>query len=87
MNLWTVAVTVFVLNLPFGYWRSRSRRFSLEWFLAVHLPVPAVVALRILASLGWHLITFPVLIGAFFFGQVAGGVLQRLYALLTSSNL
>jgi hypothetical protein len=63
---------VFLLNLPFGYWRSRSRKFSLQWILAIHAPVPLVVACRILLGLGWHLVTFPVLIGAFFAGQFAG---------------
>jgi hypothetical protein len=78
MNLWTVAVAVFLLNIPFGYWRSGSRRFSRQWFLAVHLPVPAVIAFRIFASLGWHFVTFPVLVGAFCFGQMAGGGLQKI---------
>lgn len=79
INLWITAIAVFVLNIPFGYWRSRSPRFSRQWFLAVHLPVPAIVAFRILAGLGWHLITFPILVGAFFLGQTAGTGLQRLF--------
>jgi hypothetical protein len=76
MSLWTIAAIVFVLNVPFGFWRARSRRFSRQWFLAVHLPVPAIIAFRIFAGLGWHFVTFPVLIGAFFFGQTAGSILQ-----------
>jgi hypothetical protein len=76
MSLWTVAAIVFALNVPFGFWRARSRRFSRQWFLAVHLPVPAIIAFRIFAGLGWHFITFPVLTGAFFFGQTAGSILQ-----------
>jgi len=76
-SLPAVAVAVFVLNLPFGAWRARTRKFSLPWFLAVHAPVPLVVALRVAAGLGWHLVTFPVLIGAFFLGQLAGASLQR----------
>ena len=78
MTLWTVAILVFILNIPFGYWRSRSRRFSRQWFLAVHLPVPGIIACRFFAGLGWHLITFPVLVGAFFLGQTAGTGLHRL---------
>ena len=62
-----------VLNLPFGFWRSRVKKFSVPWFLAIHLPVPLVVLVRIFAGLGWHLITFPVLVGAFFCGQFLGG--------------
>jgi len=78
MSVWSVAAVVFFLNLPFGYWRARTKRFSKQWVLAVHLPVPAVIALRLLSGLGWRLATFPILAGAFFCGQFAGGRLRRL---------
>lgn len=77
MNLWTVAALVFILNLPFGYWRSRVRKLSTQWFLAIHLPVPFVILLRIFSGLGWRFITFPILIGAFFLGQLIGARLPR----------
>ncbi len=75
--LWIAAILVFFINLPFGFWRSRVRKFSLQWILAIHVPVPLVVACRLLLGLGWHFITFPVLITAFFAGQFAGSKLQR----------
>jgi len=78
--LWIVAVLVFALNIPFGYWRARVRKFSAQWILAIHLPVPLVISFRVLSGLGWQFITFPVLIGAFFLGQFAGGHLQRFLA-------
>ena len=78
MSVWSVATVVFLLNLPFGYWRARTKRFSRQWVLAVHLPVPAVIGLRLLSGLGWRLATFPILAGAFFCGQLAGGKLQQL---------
>jgi hypothetical protein len=77
MTLWLVALFVFLLNLPFGYWRAHTRKYSKQWILAIHLPVPLVIACRILSGLGWHLITFPVMIGAFFCGQFLGGLLGR----------
>jgi hypothetical protein len=73
MGLWLVATVVFLLNIPFGWWRSRSRKFSWQWVLAIHLPVPIIIALRIYSGLGFQLITFPVMIAAFFLGQFAGG--------------
>ena len=89
-TLWIVAGTVLTLNLPFGYWRSQVKRFSTQWFLAVHIPVPFVIALRILSGLGWRFITFPVMIGAFFTGQLLGGLIQHFYdknrALLNQKN-
>jgi hypothetical protein len=77
--LWIAGILVFFINMPFGYWRSRVRKFSAQWILAIHVPVPLVVACRIFLGLGWHLSTFPVLIGAFFAGQFAGGKLQRFF--------
>lgn len=78
MGLWTVALLVFLLNLPFGYWRASSKKFSRQWMLAVHLPVPLVIALRIYSGLGWKLLSFPVLVGAFFLGQFVGGKVRLL---------
>ena len=72
MNLWIVALIVFVFNIPFGYWRANTKKFSLQWFLSIHLPVPVVIALRLISGLGFEIITYPVLIGAFFCGQVMG---------------
>ena len=78
MKLLVVAVLVFLVNLPFGYWRSRVPARSRQWFLAIHLPVPLVIALRVFSGLGWQLASFPVLVGAFFLGQLVGGKLPRL---------
>lgn len=72
MRLALVALAVFVLNLPFGYWRAGTRKFSWQWALAIHLPVPFVILLRVYSGLGWQWISFPVLISAFFLGQFAG---------------
>jgi hypothetical protein len=72
MNLFIVAVSVFIFNLPFGYWRANVKKFSLQWVLAIHLSVPFVIALRLLSGIGFQFITYPILIAAFFGGQVAG---------------
>jgi len=75
--LMAVAVGVLVLNIPFGFWRAGVRKFSLPWILAVHLPIPLVVTLRVLSGLGWSLASFPFVIGAYLTGQYLGGVLWR----------
>jgi hypothetical protein len=72
MNLFLVAVSVFIFNLPFGYWRANVKKFSIQWILAIHLPVPFVIALRLLSGIGFQFITYPILVGAFFGGQFAG---------------
>ncbi len=76
-NLAFVAAGVALINLPFGFWRAGVRKFSLPWFLAVHGPVPLVVGLRLLFHVGWHLSTFPVLVGMYFSGQFLGGLLKE----------
>jgi hypothetical protein len=65
-----------LVNLPFGYWRAGVRRFSVAWFLAVHLPVPVAIALRLLSGLGWRLSALPILVGAYFCGQFLGGKIR-----------
>ncbi len=77
MDLWSVSAIVFFVNLPFGWWRVTARRFSLNWYLSIHVPVLLVVLLRIFAGVGWHPLTFPVLVVAFSAGQFAGGWLYR----------
>lgn len=77
MNLFLDALMVLILNLPFGYWRQNVRKFSLQWILAIHIPVPVVIAIRILSGLGFQLYTYPVLVGAFFLGQFAGSYLFK----------
>lgn len=76
MGLWTVAAIVFALNVPFGYWRARTRKFSPAWFLAIHLPIPLIVLLRVYSGLGFKLSTFPLMLAAYFIGQFLGARLR-----------
>jgi hypothetical protein len=82
MNIAWIAAIVLILNMPFGYWRAHTKRFSAQWILAIHIPVPMIAALRIYSGLGWRMATFPVLIAAFVIGQFVGGRLRN--RLLTS---
>lgn len=79
MKLLAVAAATFLINIPFGYWRSQESARSRRWFLAIHLPVPLVVALRVLSGLGFQFASIPVVAGAFFLGQYVGGRLTRLF--------
>lgn len=78
-----VVLSVLVLNMPFGYWRAGVRRYSLPWFLSIHIPVPFVVAIRLASGLGFHLATLPLVAGAYFAGQLLGGVIRRKLPLST----
>jgi hypothetical protein len=72
MSLILLLLVVLVLNLPFGYWRAGVRKFSTQWFLAVHVPVPLVIAARFATGVGWSLPSFPLVVAAFFGGQLLG---------------
>jgi len=75
VSLTWATLWVFLVNLPFGYWRAPTRKFSWQWFLFVHLPIPLVVLLRFYFELGFQFYTYPFLIGAFFLGQFTGAKL------------
>lgn len=77
LKLAVVAASIFLLNLPFGYWRAKTKKFSLQWFMAVHLSVPMIYAIRTYAGIEWHLITVPVLGGSFFLGQYLGSRFRK----------
>ncbi len=68
MSLYELAFLVFVINLPFGYLRGKSKKYSLKWFLYIHLPIPMIILLRIYSGLGFQFYTFPWTVGAFFSG-------------------
>lgn len=71
-----IAFLVFFLNIPFGYWRANVRKFSTQWFLAIHIPVPFIIALRLLSGIGFAWYTYLFLVGAFFLGQQLGSLLM-----------
>lgn len=71
------AAAILVLNLPFGYWRAGLRKLSAGWFLAIHAPVPLVVALRWGLGLPFRWSTLPLFVAAYFTGQALGTRLRR----------
>jgi len=78
-TLLLISLVVFFINIPFGYWRANVRSLSWHWFLAIHIPVPVIVGLRLSSDLGfaWH--TYVFLVAAFFLGQLAGSfILKRI---------
>jgi len=74
----------FFINIPFGYWRSNVKRFSLQWFLSIHIPIPFIILVRIYTGIGFEFITYPIMIIAFFLGQLAG---LKIYSYRKKGNL
>ncbi|MFV0520939.1 MAG: hypothetical protein ACK5MI_00715 [Mangrovibacterium sp.] len=69
-------VVIFLLNIPYGIWRSRVRKFSFEWFCSVHLPIPYIIVVRQWSGIGFQWWTYPLFVGAFFGGQLLGKKLR-----------
>ena len=75
-KLTVLSLIVFALNIPFGYWRSNVKKFSLQWILAVHVPIPFIIFLRLYSHIGFIWYTYPFLIGSFFLGQRGGSYIK-----------
>ncbi len=73
-KIMTLIAFVFLINLPFGYWRQKCRKFSVTWFLAIHIPVPFIYFAR--NTLGVPFLWIPVLIPPFWGGQRLGGAIR-----------
>ena len=77
MILLLAAITDLIFNIPFGYWRANTKRFSLQWFLSIHLPIPFIILIRIYSGIGFEFITYPIMVSAFLLGQHFGYKLHR----------
>ena len=65
----------FLSNIPLGYLRMGSPKYSFRWFVYIHLSVPFIIGLRIANNIGWQVI--PVSIGLAVAGQMVGSRLYR----------
>lgn len=65
----------FSVNIPLGYLREGTARFSWRWFVWVHLSIPLIIAVRLAYGYSWRVI--PLTIIAAVIGQVVGGRLYR----------
>ena len=61
----------FMLNLPMGFFRTRTRRLSVAWFLCIHATIPVIYYGRLFSGLDLRYV--PVFITAAVLGQVWGG--------------
>lgn len=75
-NVWIIAVLIFLMNLPFGWWRAGVKKLSPPWFVAIHVPVVLAILLRLAVGVAFRLVLLPLFVAAFYFGQMAGGKLR-----------
>ncbi|MFA6403538.1 MAG: hypothetical protein WCX31_18235 [Salinivirgaceae bacterium] len=79
MRLVIISLVVFLFNIPFGYWRANVSQYSWQWVLAIHIPVPVIVFMRIYFNIGFAWYTYFFLVAAFFLGQQLGSKLHNLF--------
>ena len=75
VKLATLGAGTAVLNVPFGMWRDHTKKFSPEWFLAVHATIPFVAMTR--QGIGMPKTVIFLTIAAAITGQAVGARLER----------
>jgi hypothetical protein len=77
MSALLFAASIFAGNIPFGWWRNGTRKFSFAWICAIHIPVLIIIAARIMMHIPYLLGTTILNVAAFFLGQYSGGKLKE----------
>ena len=62
-------------NIPLGYLREGVPRFTVRWFVYIHLSIPFIVGLRIANGVSWRVI--PLTLGLAVAGQIIGSRTRR----------
>ena len=65
----------FFSNIPLGYLRMGSPKYSVRWFIYIHLSVPFIIGLRIANNISWQMIPFSIALAVA--GQMIGSRLYR----------
>jgi len=64
------------VNIPLGYAREGFRKFSVGWFVCIHLSVPLIAYLRLSSHVSaWGI---PAFVACAVLGQIAGGKVRRM---------
>jgi len=75
INLTLLLLIAFMGNVPLGYLREATIKFSVRWFVYVHLSIPVIILLRHHYGFGWSFVPFT--LGCAVIGQMVGGRLRR----------
>lgn len=65
----------FAGNLPLGYLRENSPKYSLRWIFYIHASIPLLVIVRQFYGFSWHWI--PVTLACAAIGQILGSWVWR----------
>ncbi|PLX66102.1 MAG: hypothetical protein C0603_11850 [Denitrovibrio sp.] len=67
-GVFAICLVAFILNLPFGWLRTYTRKFSIAWAVCIHAPIPIVAFIRIYTHTDW------IYIPLFFIFSIAGQI-------------
>ncbi len=71
-----LALFAFWANVPLGYFRENTKKFSFAWFFFVHASIPFIILLRLKMHISpWFI---PVSIFAAILGQLTGSRLRKI---------
>ena len=74
-GLVSLLLFAFFSNIPLGYLREGTRKYSVRWFVFIHLSIPFIIALRVTNGISWQVIPFT--LGLAVAGQLVGGRARR----------
>ncbi len=75
LSLAALLFFAFLANLPLGFMRESSPRYSVRWFVYIHLSIPFIVAYRLAEGFGWEIVPFTIACAVA--GQIVGGRVRR----------
>lgn len=75
MHTTLIGIASLAVNLPLGYLRAGSRKFSLMWFVYIHISVPFIAYFRTSNHVPpWAI---PPILACTLLGQLLGGWMHR----------
>ena len=77
LSIAVISLLLFALfsNIPLGYLRMGSPKYSVRWFVYIHLSVPFIIGLRIANNISWQMVPFSIALAVA--GQMIGSRLYR----------
>ena len=77
LSITVISLLLFALfsNIPLGYLRMGSPKYSVRWFVYIHLSVPFIIGLRVANNISWQMIPFSIALAVA--GQMIGSRLYR----------
>jgi len=73
--LTVLLAATFILTLPFGVWRAKCRKFTIQWWVAIHLVIPIIFIMRRWGGFSYWYI--PLFLTSTVLGQIVGGKINQ----------